>query len=267
LSSSIYQHLQEALDSGYAEHGAFLNELGFAYGQTERKEEAAHMFQRAFDKEPETYRAIVNLAQLQRTQGHREKAIATFGKVVSLRDPCQPHKSFGKKNSSLAKPKYCAKLAFDSEDFEDALYTAHLQMAVLQKRTDPNIAEIYFKQAMKVRETEEVLIQLGEFYEEQGGERLALSYYKRCTKQSSGSFVQASCYARTGRLLEAASRLKEAQEEYQLAIALAPDHKYAIEQLKKLGEKSSSSSSSGGGNENGEMNEAGEANASEPPAA
>jgi tetratricopeptide (TPR) repeat protein len=228
------QHLQNALDSGHAEHGTFLNELGFALGKIDRKEEAASMFQRAIEKEPATYRALVNLAQTQRAQGKREEAIKTYGRVISLRDPCQPHKSFGKKNSSLAKPTYCAKLAFDSEDFEDALYTAHLQTAVLQKRNDPNIAEIYFKQAMKVRETEEVLIQLGEFYEEQGGDKLALSYYKRCTKQSTGSFVQASCYARTGRLLEVAKRLKEAEQEYQLAVALAPDHKYAIEQLKKL---------------------------------
>ena len=192
------------------------------------------MFSRAVEKEPETYRALINLAQLQRANGQKDKAIKSFGKVIRLKEPCQPHKTFGKKNSSLAKPKYCAKLAFDSEDFADATYTAFLQTAILYKRTEPSTAEIYFKQAAKVRETDEVLIQLGEFYEESGGNKLALSYYKKCTKQSSGSFVQASCYARAGRLLELGRRLAEAEEEYKLAIALAPDHKFAIEQLKKI---------------------------------
>jgi tetratricopeptide (TPR) repeat protein len=211
---------------------------------------------------------MINKGKLLKQMGNRTDAIGAFNEVVKLRSKCEPHKTAGKKKKER-RPLYCQDLQHpaNKDDLVDALYTAYFQIGLLYKHiadsdtdkaSEAFKAEMYFKQAAKVQETAEVLVQLGEYYHEVGGLKLAASYYKRCitlTKADaieseakmaklglaksakSDSFVTAACHSRLGTVLEDLEDVIQAADQYRRALELAPDHKFAQHRLDRLSTK------------------------------
>jgi len=221
---------------------AILNSMGIALAKLERNEEAIKSFNTAMTHSEINYLSKINLGKSLKRVGKHSLALKAFEDVVGLRALCEPHRQVGKQSNEETRPPFCQELAKRKLDFQDSLQTAYFQAALIHKKQRAMLqAEHYLKQTLKIRETgttgeniAEVLWQLGDLSEEQGMNNIARSYYKRCSQVSEETFMQGSCLAKVGVLLEEVEKTKEAEHFYAEAIKVVPDHGFANSRLEVL---------------------------------
>lgn len=175
---------KEAVKQGARLNTAQLNSLGIAQLKTNQTKEAVSSFREAISLDPNSFRAIMNLAMVLQKQAQFLDAMVLYDQVVRLYDVCR-----GKHARETTKtPPVCKlikKSSYQKEDFQASVVEARMQSAlVLWKHLNGTLPAMgHLKNLLKIDATNiRALAYLGDIALQLNETAVAIAYYKRCTK-------------------------------------------------------------------------------------
>lgn len=174
----------EAVKQGARLDTIQLNSLGIAQLKTNRTKEAVGSFRQAISLDPNSFRAIMNLAMVLQKQSEFLDAMALYDQVVRIYDVCRgKHAQESKKLPPVCK--LVKKSSYQKEDFQASVVEAHMQSALLLwKHLNGTLpAMSHLKNLLKLDATNiRALAHLGDIALQLNETAVAIAYYKRCTK-------------------------------------------------------------------------------------
>eukprot|EP00943_MAST-04B_sp_MAST-4B-sp1_P009699 g9699.t1 len=107
-----------------------------------------------------------------------------LNKLIEIRNICEPHRQIGKKTKAEV-PIYCTDIKENKEEFTETIRKAFLLKAELYFNEKKFLeSEAFLKQAVKIRQSNEVYEKFGIVYEKLKKFQLAYTYYMKCKKKS-----------------------------------------------------------------------------------
>jgi tetratricopeptide (TPR) repeat protein len=107
-----------------------------------------------------------------------------LNKLIEIRNLCEPHRQIGKKTKAEV-PTYCTDIKENKEEFTETIRKTFILKAELYFNEKKFLqSEAFLKQAVKIRQSNEVYEKFGIVYEKLKKFQLAYTYYMKCKQKS-----------------------------------------------------------------------------------